>query len=284
MDTETNLITAVLNIIKNDNRTVGMSDNYHNRLHAMGEPLEEYIKDAFAGTINSDVLTKINVHSTVFSYGGGKNNPPDAIIDNGDAIEVKKVESIGQIPLNSSYPKSKLHNDDPRISSECSNIEGGLWREKDIIYTIGCVKAGNKLSSLALVYGDIYCAHRTCYEKLFDTIKDSISSTNLDLEETNELAHINAVDPLGITYFRARGMWGIDHPFKVFDYIYKHNSKNNFEMMAIIPKYKFESFANKNLLLKEYEINPNLMIKDCKVKDPNNTVKLIDVKLITYTI
>lgn len=151
-----NIIDAILNIVKNDNRVVGGSNNYHNRLHAMGEPLEDYIKDAFAGTINSDTQTKLNTYSTVFSYGGGKNNPPDAILKNGDAIEVKKVETIGGIPLNSSYPKSKLHNNDPRISKECRQIDGGNWKEKDIIYAIGCVNKGNTLSSLAMVYGGIF--------------------------------------------------------------------------------------------------------------------------------
>lgn len=279
-----NIIDAILNIIKYDDRSVGESSNYHNRLHAMGEPLEDYIKDAFAGTINSSTTTKISTYNRIFSYGGGKNNPPDAILKDGDAIEVKKVEGIGSIPLNSSYPKSKLHHDDTRISKDCRDIEGGNWKEKDIIYAIGCVNKGNTLSSLVMVYGDIYCATRDHYERIFNTIKDSILNTDLDLERTNELAHINAVDPLGITYFRARGMWGITHPFKVFNYIYNYNPKCYFEMMVVIPKNKFESFANKNVLIKESSTNNHLTITDCQVKDPNNTVKLIDVKLISYRI
>ena len=281
---QNNIIDAIINIVSKQSRTIGKSNNTHNRLYAMGEPLEDYIKDAFAGTFDCDTKYKLNVHEKVFSYGGGRNNPPDAIINNGDAIEVKKVESIGQIPLNSSYPKSKLHNDDPRISNECKNIEGGRWNEKDIIYAIGCIKNKYELSSLVMVYGDIYCANRSCYDRIFNIIKNSISEANLDSIKTNELAHINAVDPLGITYFRARGMWGIDHPFNVFDYIYKHNSKNSFEMMVIIPTGKFNQFSNKDLLLKESSINSNLNIIDCKVKDPNNIVKLIDVKLITYIV
>lgn len=279
-----NIIDAILNIISKQKHTIGVSNNTSNRLHAMGEPLEDYIKDAFAGTIDCDTKTRLNVQANVFSYGGGKNTPPDAIINCGDAIEVKKVESIGGVPLNSSFPKSKLHNDDPRISKECKDIEGGTWKDKDIIYAIGCViKGTNDMSSLVMVYGDVYCANRSCYERIFNIIKDSISDANLVLEDTNELAHINAVDPLGITYFRARGMWGIEHPFKVFDYIYKRNPQCGFEMMVIIPISKFDQFANKDALLKESSTNRNLSIADCKVKDPNNTVKLIDVKLITYT-
>lgn len=284
MNANKNIIGAILNIVGDNMRSVGVSSNYHNRLHAMGEPLEDYVKDAFAGTIGCDTLTKLTTHDAVFSYGGGSNNPPDAMLDHGDAIEVKKVEKITSIALNSSFPKAKLYSDDPKIANDCKNAEGGLWNEKDIIYAIGCVQAGNKLSSLALVYGDVYCADKECYEKIFNAIKDSITSTNITMSETNELAHINAVDPLGITYFRARGMWGITHPFKVFDYIYKSDTQANFEMMAIIPQNKFDSFSNKDDLINEASKNNNLMIKDCQVKNPNNTVKLIDVKLITYKI
>ena len=279
-----NIIDAILNIVRDNMRSVGVSNNSHNRLHAIGEPLEEYIKDAFAGTIDSDTSTKLKTHDIVFSYGGGSNNPPDAMLDHGDAIEVKKVEKIASIPLNSSFPKAKLYSDDPKIASECRNAEGGLWKEKDIIYAIGCVKSENQLSSLALVYGDVYCANKECYERIFNAIKDGISRTGITMSETNELAHINAVDPLRITYFRARGMWGITHPFKVFDYIYKSDTQANFEMIAIIPKNKFDGFSNKEDLINEASKNNNLIIKDCQVKNPNNIVKLIDVKLITYKI
>lgn len=276
-----NIINCITNIVANHNRVIGKSENSHNRLHAMGEPLEDYIKDMFSGTYGSSAQEKMKIHEKVFSYGGGKNNPPDAILFQGDAIEVKKVESIGGIPLNSSYPKAKLYKDDPRISSECRNIENGKWNEKDIIYAVGCV-SGKNLKSLVLVYGSIYCAGKECYENVFNKIKQSIKDSTLALEETNELAHINAVDPLGITYFRARGMWGISHPFRVFDYIHKYNNNNGFELMTIIPDDKFNSFANKDSLLKLAKENNKLKIMDARVKNPNNTVKTIGVKLITF--
>lgn len=282
-----NIIDAILSIISKHSLSIGTSNNTSNRLHSMGEPLEDYIKDAFAGTIGVNKNDKLKPYNETFSYGGGANNPPDAILNKGDAIEVKKVESIGDIQLNSSYPKAKLYNDDSRISTACKKCENGTWTVKDIIYAIGCVKKGtNNLSSLALVYGDLYCADKDCYECIFNKVKDSINKADLPLEDTNELGHINSVDPLGITYFRARSMWGIRHPFKVFDYIYQYDSrrKSGFEMMAIIPKSKFEGFVNKNLLEEEAKVNNNLFITDCQVKDPNNTVQLIDVKFITYKI
>lgn len=279
-----NILDAILNIAKDSSQKLSASTNTHNRLHAAGEPLEEYIKDAFAGTFNLDTATKNSKRSQVFSYGGGKNNPPDAIIRNGDAIEVKKVESIGGIPLNSSYPKAKLYHDDPRISSDCRNIEGGQWTERDIIYAVGNVSGAN-IMAITFVYGNIYCASKECYEKTFNAIKEGITnSVDLELEPTNELAHINAVDPLGITYFRARGMWGIEHPLKVFKYLFSHNTRNRFELVAVIPTDKYNSFANVHSFEQEAQKIKALSIIDKQVKNPNNTAELINVKLITYVL
>lgn len=279
-----NILNAILNIVKDSEQKLKAATNRHNRLHAAGEPLEEYIKDAFADTFRTDELTKQIKQSKVFSYGGGKNNPPDAILRNGDAIEVKKVESIGGIPLNSSYPKAKLYHDDSRISSQCRDIEGGTWTERDIIYAVGNV-SGKDILSLAFVYGSIYCASKECYEKTFNAIKSGITqSVDLELEQTNELAHINAVDPLGITYFRARGMWGIEHPLKVFKYLYKHKSDKRFELVAIIPTSKFNNFSNKGDFEAVAKQIDELKIEDRQVKNPNNTAELVDVKLITYVL
>ena len=280
---QVNIIDCIINAIKYHNREIGISNNEHNKLHALGEPFEDYVKDLFSNAIDLNIVEKNERYNSVFSYGGGKNNPPDAIIRYGDAIEVKKVESIGGIPLNSSYPKSMLYKDDPRISSFCRNIENGEWSAKDIIYAIGCLEK-RALKSLVLVYGSIYCAEKEYYEKVFNEIKDSILSANFELEETNELAHINAVDPLGITYFRARSLWGISHPFKVYDYIHHYTNKNIFEMMAIIPTNKFNTFVNQDKLIELSQKDNRLNIVDAKVKNPNNTAELVNVKLITYIV
>lgn len=281
--TDYNIITGIINIINDQQKKLCSSNNTHNRLYALGEPLEDYIKDVFSGAIGLSTQNKIQSHARAFSYGGAKNNPPDAVLKYGDAIEVKKVESIGDIPLNSSYPKNRLYRDDPKLTSFCRNIDDGNWNVKDIIYAIGCVdKKSHILKSLVMVYGSIYCADKEYYEPIFNSIKESIKCAPLTLEETEELAHINNVDPLGITYFRARGMWGISHPFKVFDYLHKYGRQNNFELMVIIPSDKFESFNNINELLELSHRDENLVIKDEQVKNPNNTVEMINVKLITY--
>jgi hypothetical protein len=62
-----------------------------NRINAVGDALEECIKDIFADTIDETNLDrKTNKYNQVFSWQGNQNNPPDLIIRNGDAVEVKK--------------------------------------------------------------------------------------------------------------------------------------------------------------------------------------------------
>ena len=77
----------------------------------MGVALEEFVKNAFADCFDCNEKTVIQAQSKVFSYLGNSNNPPDAMLRGSDAIEIKKLTSIGntQMQLNSSYPKNKLH-------------------------------------------------------------------------------------------------------------------------------------------------------------------------------
>ena len=149
---------------------------------------------------------------------------------------------------------------------------------------VGVVK-NNELKSMAIVYGDDYCASREVYERIKYTIKNGVQSIeNVEFAETNELGRVNRVDPLGITYLRIRGMWGIKNPFTVFDYIYKRKKDKKFNFMCIIGKEKFESFPNKNQLHDVASCNNALQITDEKIKDPNNPAQLKDVKLISFSI
>ena len=121
-----------------------------NRANSAGDALEEYVKDLFAGTFDASKKVRIKKWNQVFSYLGGSNSPPDAMLKNGDAIEIKKIESDSQIALNSSYPKHKLYIDDSKITRRCKDAE--KWDEKDIIYVVGIVNDG-LLKSLCMVYG-----------------------------------------------------------------------------------------------------------------------------------
>ncbi len=279
-----NIITAIINLTNNPMIDLKSLSSSNNRANSTGYALEEYIKDLFANTLSchneSDRLEKI---SEVFSYIGNNSNPPDAILKNGDAIEIKKIENYNSaIALNSSYPKCKLYANSNMISSACKEAE--IWTEKDMIYTIGIVQK-NRLKQLCMVYGTDYCATTDTYEKIKNKIKDGISEIpNIELVKTNELGKLNKVDPLGITYLRVRGMWGIENPFKTFNYVFKRDNSKEFTFMAIINLNKYNSFDNKLELEKLALINSNLNISDIKIKNPNNPAQLIDAKLITIII
>ena len=284
MKNNKNIIDAIINIVKNPILELKEYSISHNRANSMGEALEEYIKDVFSGTLfEKDKNKRIEIISEVFSYLGNTNNPPDSILRGGDAIEVKKIENkSSSLALNSSYPKAKLYSNSSMITDACRSCE--KWEEKDIIYTIGtCEK--NKLTSLIFLYGEDYAAENKIYENVKNKIKFGIETINgLEFSETNEIGRVNRVDPLGITYFRIRGMWGIENPVKVFDYIYERDNTKQFNFLALINEDKYLSFSNTKELEDLEKENKNLEIKNVRIKNPNNPAQLKKAKLITFKI
>ncbi|MEC4893935.1 MAG: NgoPII family restriction endonuclease [Oscillatoria sp. PMC 1051.18] len=111
----TNILHAIATLVNHP--TPNLLSHYqsksNNRINAIGDDLEEFIKDAFANTINeTDLSKKVKRYSEIFSWQGNQNNPPDLILTNGDAVEVKKIQLLrSRIALNSSYPKAKLSSD-----------------------------------------------------------------------------------------------------------------------------------------------------------------------------
>jgi hypothetical protein len=280
----------------------------------MGEALENYIKDVFASTLGEtneqERLVKLG---QVFSYQGNQNNPPDIVIRGGDAIEVKKIESPNSgLALNSSFPKSKIFADSPMITSACRSCEE--WTEKDIIYAVGVVNE-NHLLKLFLLYGVDYAASAEIYERIKSVISEGVNTIpGVEFSSTKELGRVNRVDPLGITYLRIRGMWGIENPSKVFSYVLPQVPPCDFQCTAIINSEKYNLFPiedrealesiserlcevsklQRNCLaesnsyseeeLKELELltAPNFSITDVKIKTPDNPSILKDAKLINY--
>ncbi|MFA6145287.1 MAG: NgoPII family restriction endonuclease [Sulfuricurvum sp.] len=135
-----NLIQAILNIVNSTQIKIGTMTTGNNRANNMGDGLEEYIKNIFANTINeTNEQKRLETFSHVYSYHGNKNNPPDLILKNSDAIEIKKLESYNTaIALNSSYPKAKLFSNSTMITTACRGCEAN-WIEKDMLYVIGNV-------------------------------------------------------------------------------------------------------------------------------------------------
>lgn len=281
-----NILRAILNISSYRNNDLkNYASTSLNRINAVGEQLEFYIKDAITSSFKLPYEKKQESYSKVFSWLGNQNHPPDIIIKNGDAFEIKKIESSkSSLALNSSPPKDKLLSNDLRITADCKKSDGGNWKEKDLFYVIGNANKGI-VNYLFFVQGTCYAAEHKVYEKIHEPIKKEISSVldSLGLEkgETVELGKVRRVDPLGITELRIRGMWSIENPINVFKNLCKIEG-NKFHLFAILRKEKYLSYPKEDI--KEIESNKNISVKDVKIKDPNNPAKLIEAKLITFII
>jgi hypothetical protein len=279
----TNILEAIVNIANNPILEIRNHYSGRNRANNVGEALEIFVKDAFANLIHAtDEQERMTRYNEVFSWLGNQNHPPDIMIRQGDAIEVKKTQSANSdLALNSSYPKSNIQANSTMITQECRTCEN--WTEKDLIYCVGHTD-DESVNSLWMVYGNIYAAKHETYQVIKQKITDGINEIpNVELAETNELGRVNRVDPLGITNLRIRGMWQIQNPRRVFNYLHTPTD-SKFELVAIVPTAKYNSFPidSKNRI--ENLGNPNLTINDVNVKDPNNPANLLDAKLIVFKV
>ncbi len=276
-----NLLSSIINLIRFKNTDLSDYDtSYEIGINSEGERLEFYIKDSLSNAF--DVVGKADKekkYSEEFSWLGNQNNPPDIIIKNGDAYEIKKTKTASPtIALNSSPPKSVLHSNDPRIIAGCRNCDGGNWDQKDIYYVMGHVR-DNTLHHLFYVQGKCYAATREVYARIADVITSAITSADLELKETRELGRVNRVDPLGITDLRIRGMWQIQHPIKVFDYIYKP-LLNRFGIAVLLLEEKYLSYPLQNR--QTLETHNEISVKKVKIKVPNNPADRLNSILITH--
>jgi len=279
----TNILEAIYNIVNHQDFEIKSLYSGRNRANNMGEALEYYIKDAFAGTFGvTDELIRMQSFNREFSWLGNQNHPPDIMINGGDAIEVKKTQSAkSDLALNSSYPKADIRSTSPMITNECRHCED--WDIKDLIYCVGHT-SDETLNSLWLVYGSIYAAKHETYQRIKNTISDGIGTIpDVEFAETKELGRVNRVDPLGITNLRIRGMWQIQNPRKVFDYLHQ-TTEREFELVCIIPTVKYENFQEESRLKIEGLELEGFELTDVKVKDPNNPANLTDCKLVSFCI
>lgn len=284
----TNILVALKNALNCGNNELLeiYEGSVHNRANNMGDALEYYIKDLFCSSIDiTDFSQKDMVYSNYLSYLGNSNNPPDFIIKQSSAVEVKKVEKLtfGDIALNSSYPKDCLYSTSTLINEACRHCEDNLgkWINKDMIYSIGNV-IGNKLRLLWLVDGACYCADDSVYSKIKTTIQSGINGIGgVEFADTKELGKVKKIDPLGITDLRIRGMWSIKHPMKVFDYLVPDYNKDiEFQVYCLILRAKYDNLdeVDKNNLI-QYIEQGRLIKDEIKVKNPNNPAQFLDAVL-----
>lgn len=280
----TNILEAIYNISQLDSLIIDDVTVGSNRLISVGEGLETFVKNALANTLKiTDKSERIKKYQEVFSYQGSSRTPPDLMIRNGDAFEVKKVEALTtDLQLNSSHPKSKLFSSSKMINKHCRDCED--WKEKDFIYTIGHLPKGTKtLSSLWFVDGSVYAADEKVYLNLKNSLTESIEATpNIDFSPTNEIGRVNNVDPLKITNLRIRGMWLLQAPYKVFDYVHGYNKDRKFQCFCILPSSKYDSFPNESK--SKIESSDIITITKIEILNPNNPSKMIDCRLIKISI
>ena len=283
------ILTALINLADKKDNSIKHVVSSRTVANAMGDSLDSYIKSLFINNIDNMNPEEINLKKhEMFSWLGNQNNIPDLILKNGDAVEVKKIEGVGSLALNSSHPKQVLSSDSSMISQGCRDCEGlDISWTKELWYVIGTVDK-NKIIYLFFVHGVLYSADESIYAKIRTGIKNGIEEINdIQFSDTNELAKVNCVDPLGITSLRLRGMWSIKHPFNVYDYIpeiKKHNHKLNDKLYTYIlvenSKYFSFSEAERTVL----ESKQNVKTYDKQIKNPNNPAQLIGSKLIRIEI
>lgn len=247
----------------------------------MGDALEFFVKDAFSNSFYS--INKEDIYKKYFSYLGNNSNPPDIILKNSDAIEVKKISSMrSSIQLNSSFPEQKLSSDNKLITVECKNCENGKEFNKDMLYSIGVVKNTN-LKLLFFVYGDCFAADSKRYQMFKDVIADSFKDSILNAEfaPTNELGRIKRVDPLGVTDLRIRGMWILKNPAILFEDLIRYDeNKQDCSVFCLMRKTKFNSFNkdDKNSILKDDKIS----YSEVEINNPTNPAEIIEAILLRY--
>ena len=273
---ETNLLKALINLKNTTNFSLPAHYGSANRMNSMGVALEYFIKDAFCSSLGIiNIADKDQKYSKHLSYIGNANNPPDFIIKQGDAVEVKKIGNPNSsLALNSSYPKDRLYKDSPLITDACRQCEE--WETKDIIYAVGVVEE-ETVKSLWFVYGDCYAANKLVYENTREKLIEGINSLEgIGFSKTRELGRINRVDPLGITYLRIRGMWGIDNPMYVFNYLSVEQRVPS--IVALMRKEKYSTFPEED----RKKLEDQQLVGDVRVKNPDNPAIYLEAKLIKF--
>ena len=90
----------------------------------------------------------------------------------------------------------------------------------------------------------LHAASQEVYLKMRNNLISGIEETaGVEFSPTKELGRVNKVDPLGITSLRIRGMWQIEQPEKVYQYLLSEEaSKCDFRLVALMRESKYQSF------------------------------------------
>lgn len=275
-----NVLRAMKQLIDCRYSLISQTASGLNRANTAGEALEGFVKDAFAGCIEfrTAVGREASWNST-FSYFGSANNPPDALVRGGVAIETKKLGSLkSDLALNSSYPKQKLRVTDSKISEAAISAEP--WVEKDLVYAIGTVKGGH-LKRLWLVYGDCLAADDSHYERVESLLSKLINEeSGLRIAQTNEIANIREIDPLHRTILRVRGMWSLKNPNNVFEQYTSDKSRAQYYLL--LREDKYQALPSPDRAQLEMLQEPGFKNRIINIPDPNDASRDLEARLFSY--
>ena len=223
-------------------RGISLTSQPRGSLGAQGKPFEIFAKNMFAeclGALSSHVDA---AWERTFSWRGSANHPPDFMVREGDAVEVKIHGGVGQIQLNSSPPKRTLKVTDPRIQEGCRTCED--WSEKDFLYFIG--KANEEfVEALWLIDGTCIADHADTYDMIFDKLALTVS--DLGGEPGNEIGRLNNVDPLRATSLRVRAMWLLEHPARVFQSFLTPPEQGSFVLNVLVAADKWDAYTSEEI-------------------------------------
>ena len=280
-----NILTAIKNIsnFKTNNMTEYFKDYAPSKIKTVREQTEYYVKDAISDSFNSVKDKKLaDRYNGVFSYIGNKNQPPDMIIRSGDALVVKTVKTYkGSFTINNSPPKDRLMWNDSWIMKNCRRIDGGQWTSKDLFYVISWIEK-RRMKYLIFIQGRCFIPEQKFYNKKIADLKKNIfnylESEGLEANRTIALGKVTNIDPLAITNLRIKAVWRIKNPLKIFSDTFSYDKKQEFTLIALIFKNKFDSFPKNDIdaIMKDKQIE----IKDVKIKNPNDPQNKVDAKLI----
>lgn len=288
-----NILDAIMNIINDGTFRATRSKDTENSVNIVGDSLEEYIKDAFANSFTLEGENRDEAMQQCIIYHGNSSNPPDMITggDDGIVIEVKKSNSYrSELQLNSSMPHNTFNSQDTRITRECKELLGD--KEWDMLYVVGSfVKKTKQIRHLAMVYGSVYCAETSKYERIDYYVRskvkeieswliETVPTARLDTE-SNELGKLKSIDPKGFCDLRIRGMYTYDSPYVVFNQEF-NSSEDIFDLFVVIPDDVFQSFNNKEGFLEFVNENTDISCEQVNYPDPNNIENVISCQKIIY--
>ena len=257
--------------------------------HEKGKPFEFFAKNFYAGCLGALPNSVDAAWSSTFSWPGSANNPPDFMVYGGDAVEVKQLQGISSIQLNSSPPKQYLNSDDPRITKDCRNSE--QWHKKDFMYFIGKTTK-EFVQALWLVQGRCMFEPNQKYSNLINGTKSALHSlgesndfqfgTMFANQPNGDLACVKSVDHAD-SLLRVRGMWIVQHPSKIFTNFFVKPKKDHFVFNFLVTQEKFNTYSAQSVHELSNCGDPNLSIVNRQIPDPSNLLNVLDVVHISWS-